>query len=68
MKKIKIEVYNQKYDIELEDGFYNYIKDDIIKLNNSKSIKELLNLMLSCKLQTYKNEKKMTKMLKKLEK
>ena len=66
--KVKIEIYNQRFDIELEKKFYEYIKNDLDILHSSKSIKDLLNLMLSCKLKTYKNENKMTKMLKKLEK
>ena len=68
MKKIKIYLVGQKYEIELEDEFYEYIIDDINKLNNSNNqIKDLLNLMLASKLNLYKNELKMKKLLKKLE-
>ena len=69
MKKIKIYLIGQKYEIELEDEFYEYIIDDIQKLNNSQTqIKDLLNLLLSCKYENYKNDIKMKNMLRKLEK
>ena len=68
MKKIKIYLVGQKYEIELEEEFYNYIIDDINKLNNSDNqIKDLLNLMLSSKSKLSENELKMKKLLKKLE-
>jgi hypothetical protein len=66
MKKIKISILSQVYEIEIEEEFYEYIKDDIEKIN-SLSIKELLNLLLMCKYETYKNDIKMNKLLKKLE-
>jgi len=68
MKKIKIYLVGQKYEIELEEEFYNYIIDDINKLNNSDNqIKDLLNLMLSSKSELSENEQKMKKLLQKLE-
>ena len=68
MKKVKIYLNAQKYEIEMEDDFYEYIIDDINKLNNSHNqIKDLLNLMLSSKLKLFQNEFKMKKLLKKLE-
>ena len=68
MKKVKIYLVGQKYEIELEEEFYNYIIDDINKLNNSDNqIKDLLNLMLSSKSKLSENELKMKKLLKKLE-
>ena len=68
MKKVKIYLVGQKYEIELEDDFYKYIIDDIDKLNNSDNqIKDLLNLMLSSKSKLSENELKMKKLLKKLE-
>jgi len=69
MKKIKIYLIGQKYEIELEDEFYEYILQDIQKLNNSKNqIKDLLNLLLSCKYENYENGIKMRNLLKKFEK
>ena len=68
MKKITIYLLSQKYEIEMEDRFLDYIRGDIEKINSSKSTKDLLNIILSSKYESYKNEKKMTKLLKKLEK
>ena len=52
----------------MEDRFLDYIREDIERINSSKSTKDLLNIILSSKYESYKNEKKMTKLLKKLEK
>jgi len=69
MKKIKIYLIGQKYEIELEDDFYEYIQEDINKLNNSNNqIKDLLHLFLEEKFLSYKNNKKIISLLKKLEK
>jgi hypothetical protein len=68
MKKITIYLLSQKYEIEMEDRFLDYIREDIERINSSKSTKDLLNIILSSKYESYKNEKKMTKLLKKLEK
>jgi len=55
MKKIKIYLIGQKYEIELEDEFYEYIEKDIQKLNNSQNqIKDLLNLLLKSEYDNYK--------------
>ena len=67
MKKIEIYFLSQKYEIEMEDEFFEYIKDDIFRLNHSKSIKDMLNILLSCKYEAYKNENKMKNLLKRLE-
>jgi len=68
MKKIKIYLIGQKYEVELEDGFYEFIKDDIDKLNNSENqIKDLLNLLLSSKYQNYENERKIANLIQTIE-
>jgi len=68
MKKIKLYLIGQKYEIEIEDGFYEYIKDDINLLNNSENqMKDLLNSFLKFSYKSYKNEQKLNKILKKLE-
>jgi hypothetical protein len=68
MKKIKLYLIGQKYEIEIEDGFFDYIKDDINNLNNSDSqMKELLNIMLKFSYKSYKNEQKMNKLIQKLD-
>jgi negative regulator of replication initiation len=68
MKKIKLYLIGQKYEIEIEDEFYEYIKNDINSLNNSDSqMKDLLNIMLKFGYKSYKNEQKMKNLLKKLD-
>ena len=68
MKKIKIYLIGQKYELELDEEFYEYIKDDLGNLTNAQNqIKTLLNLFLKEKFITYENDKKMKKLLKKFE-
>jgi hypothetical protein len=68
MKKLSLYISGQKIEIEIEEKFYKYIEKDIAKLNNSSShFKEILSLMLSFAYKNYKNELKMTKLIKKLE-
>jgi len=67
MKKIKIYLIGQKYEIELEDNFYEFIKDDIDMINNSDNqVRDLLNLMLSNKYNLYKYESKLIELSKKI--
>jgi len=69
MKKLKIYLVGQKYELELEDEFYEFIKDDLININNSSTqIKDLLNLILSLEYKVYHNDKMITKLINKLEK
>jgi negative regulator of replication initiation len=68
MKKIKLYLIGQKYEIEIEDEFYEYIKNDINSLNNSDAqVKDLLNIMLKFSYKSFKNEQKMKNLLKKLD-
>ena len=67
MKKIKIYLIGQKYEIELEDDFYEFIKDDINMINNSDNqVRDLLNLMLSNKYKLYNYESKLIELSKKI--
>ncbi len=68
MKKTKLYLLGQKYEIEMDDEFYKFIEKEIESLNNSQNqVKDLLNIMLSCKYKMYKKEKKIQKIIKKLE-
>jgi len=68
MKKLSLYISGQKIEIEIEEKFYKYIEKDISKINNSNShFKEVLTLMLSFAYKNYKNELKITKLIKKLE-
>jgi len=68
MKKIKLYLVGQKYEIEIEDEFYEYVKDDINVLNNSDTqLKDLLNIMLKFSYKSYENEQKMKSLVEKLD-
>ena len=68
MKKIKLYLIGQKYEIEIEDDFYNYIEEDIVKLMKSdKQVKDMLNAFLKFSYRSYKNEHKLNELLQKLE-
>jgi len=68
MHNIKIHILGKIYEISLDDDFYEYIKDDIEKLNNSKNpIRELLNLMLESKNSLFEHEKKLSNVINQIE-
>ena len=48
MKKISLSVLGEKFEIELEDEFFEFVKDDLLKLQNPTP-KELLFLILKKK-------------------
>jgi len=68
MKKIKLYLIGQKYELEIEDEFYEYIEDDIVKLMNSDTqVKDMLNIFLKFSYKSYKSEHKLNELLHKLE-
>jgi len=68
MKTIEVKLSGKVYEIALDDGFYDYIKADIDKLNNcDNQLKELLNLMFSCKNTIYEQEKQIKTLLNQIE-
>ncbi|WP_024791963.1 hypothetical protein [Lebetimonas sp. JS138] len=60
MKKISLNILREKFEINLENEFFEYVKEDLIKLQNSTP-KELLFLILE-------KDKKEYEILKKIEK
>ncbi|WP_024790104.1 hypothetical protein [Lebetimonas sp. JH292] len=60
MKKISLKVLREKFEINLENEFFEYVKEDLIKLQNPTP-KELLLLILE-------KNKKEYEILKKIEK
>ncbi|WP_024787978.1 MULTISPECIES: hypothetical protein [unclassified Lebetimonas] len=60
MKKISLNILGEKFEINLENEFFEYVKEDLIKLQNSTP-KELLFLILE-------KDKKEYEILKKIEK
>jgi len=68
MKKVKLYLVGQKYEIEIEDGFFEYIKDDLNKLMSSNNqVKDMLNILLKFSYKGYKTDQKLNKIIKKLE-
>jgi len=60
MKKISLTVMGEKFEITLEDEFFEFVKEDLIKLQNPTP-KEILFLILE-------KNKKEYEILKKIEK
>ena len=68
MKKFDLQFGGRKYELEFEDKFYNYIVEDLEKINNSKNqVKDIIELMLSKSYKMYRNDKRIAKILKKLD-
>ena len=66
MKKISLSVLGEKFEIELEDEFFDFVKDDILKLQNPTP-KELLFLFLKNKKELFETEKKISEIVQKIE-
>jgi hypothetical protein len=63
MKKISLKVMGEKFEIELEDEFFEYVKEDLIKLQNPTP-KDILFLILEKNKKEYEVLKKIEKILK----
>ncbi len=67
MKKISLSVLGEKFELELEDEFFEFVKDDLLKLQNPTP-KELLFVILHNKKKLFETEKKIKEIIAKLEK
>ena len=67
MKKIFLSVLGEKFEIELEDEFFEFVKEDLLKIQNPTP-KELLFLMLKNKKELFETNKKIKNLISKLEK
>ena len=65
MKKISTFVLGEKFEIEIEDEFFEFIKDDLLKLQNPTP-KELLFLFLKNKKELFEHYKKLEEIMNKL--
>ena len=65
MKKISTFILGEKFEIEIEDEFFEFIKDDLLKLQNPTP-KELLFLFLKNKKELFQNYKKLEEIINKL--
>ena len=66
MKKIFLSVLGEKFEIELEDEFFEFVKEDLLKIQHPTP-KELLFLILKNKKKVFETEKKINLIIKKLE-
>ena len=67
MKKISLSVLGEKFEIELEDEFFDFVKDDLLKLQNPTP-KELLFLFLKNKKEHFEIKRNIKNVIEKLEK
>ena len=65
MKKISTFILGEKFEIEIENEFFEFIKDDLLKLQNPTP-KELLFLFLKNKKELFQNYKKLEELVEKL--
>ena len=65
MKKISTFILGEKFEIEIEDEFFEFIKDDLLKLQNPTP-KELLFLFLKNKKELFQSYKKLEELVEKL--
>jgi len=66
MKKISLSFLGEKFEIELEEEFFEFVKDDIKKLKNATA-KDILMLILKNKKEEFENQEKIKKILNKME-
>ncbi|QCT95002.1 hypothetical protein FE773_07310 [Caminibacter mediatlanticus TB-2] len=65
-KRLSISVMGEKFEIELEEDFFEFVKEDLIKIQNPTP-RELLFLILEKNKKEYTLNKKLEKLLKKIE-
>jgi len=63
MKTITLYVLGEKFEISLEEEFFEYSKEDLAKLQKISSPKELLFFVLERNKKTYKLLKKLEKLI-----
>jgi len=66
MKKISLSVLGEKFEIELEDEFFEFVKEDLLKLQ-SPTPKEILFLLLENKKKQFQTNKEIEKIISKTE-
>ena len=67
MKKIALSVMGEKFELELEEEFFEFVKEDLAKLQNPTP-KDLLYLVLEKNQKEYKTQKEIEKIIKILKK
>ena len=64
-KKLSLSVMGEKFEIELEEDFFEFVKEDLFKIQNPTP-KELLYLILEKNQNEYKLQKELEKIIKKI--
>jgi hypothetical protein len=62
MKKISLSVLGEKFELELEDEFFEFVREDLLKIQHP-SPKELLFLILKNKKELFETEKKIKELI-----
>jgi len=67
MKKVAFSIEGKRLEVELEEGFANYLQDDLIRnsisFNQDNRASELLRLYLKALKQNYDNQKQIEELL-----
>ncbi|GAB6073778.1 hypothetical protein [Nautilia lithotrophica] len=66
MKKISLSVLGEKFEIELEDEFFEFVKEDLLKIQHPTP-KELLFLILKNKKELFEKDKKIKNLIEKID-
>ena len=67
MKKVEIKISGHTYNLEFEDGFFDYVISDLEKIHKSdKQVKVMLELLLEKSYENYKKELELNKIAKKI--
>jgi predicted nucleotidyltransferase len=65
-KRLSLSVMGEKFEVELEEEFFEFIKDDLLKIQNPTP-KDLLFLILRKNKEIFNTQKKINELLDKLE-
>jgi predicted nucleotidyltransferase len=66
-KRLSLSVMGEKFELELEEEFFEFVKEDLIKLQNPTP-KEILFLILEKDKKIYETDEKIKNLIEKLEK
>jgi len=68
MINITIYILGEKFNLSMEDEFFEYVREDLQKLQDITTPKEVLSFFLDKSKKEFENEKILKKIVKKLEK
>jgi len=66
-KRLSISVMGEKFEIELEEDFFEFVKEDLIKIQNPTP-KELLFIILKKNKDLYERDKNIQNLISKIDK